>query len=217
MALDNSSTVKELLQKLDGDREAYLTTLTKAHETLARALTASNVSRPNSPPALPRSPRESTPRLQTHNTGLTSLTDVDNPQKGSIFTGEESSDSDDDESLFVQETLPPETFSEDKFRGHLKHHDWDKWASKMLEPVLQDRDLLRATNLFQDDGAVQDGNVSQSTHATVYEVGADGAALQYRPESKELSQSIWQSINSTNADPTKRRLATGKITIVREP
>ncbi|KAF7507974.1 hypothetical protein GJ744_009871 [Endocarpon pusillum] len=217
MALDNSSTMKELLQKLDSDREAYLTTLTQAHETLARALTASNVPRPNSPPALPRSLSDSTSRLQIQDTGLTSLFDVDNPQKGSIFTGEESSDSEDDESLFVQETLPPETFSEDKFRGHLKHHNWDQWASKMLEPVLQDRDLLGATNLFQDDGVAQDGNVSQSTYATVYEVGADGAALLYRPDCKGLSQSIWQSIHSTNADPMKRRLATGKITIVREP
>lgn len=71
--------------------------------------------------------------------------------------------------------------------------------------------------MFQDDGVAQDGNVSQSTHASVYEVGADGAPLLYRPESKGLSQSIWQSINSTNADPMKPRLAMGKITIGREP
>lgn len=216
MALDDAA-VKELLQKLDADREAYLTNLTKAHEVLARALTAaSNNPSPNSQ-AVPRSPTETSPRIQARNTGLASLLDVDNQQKGSIFTGEESSDSEDDESLFVQDTLPSESFSEDDLRHHLKHHAWDEHAKRVLEPVLQDKDLWTAPKLFQDDGVGQTGNAAESTYATVYEVGADGAALLHRAESKELSQSIWQSINSTNADQSKRRLATGKITIVREP
>jgi CorA-like Mg2+ transporter protein len=218
MALDNA-VVRELLQKLDNDREAYLTSLTKAHETLARALTASNVSSPNSP-AVPRSPNESSLRLQSRNTGINSIFEVENPhnpQKGSIFTGEESSDSEDDESLFVQETLPPETFTEDDFRDHLRQHEWDEYARRILEPVLLDKELLRAPKLFQDDGITQNSGMPQSTHATVYEVGADGAALLHRAETQEVSQAIWRSISSTNADQTKRRLATGKITIVREP
>jgi CorA-like Mg2+ transporter protein len=228
MALE-SAAVKELLQKLDTDREAYLTSLTKAHEILARALSVSNIPRPN-PPPVPRSPTEWITRVQTRNTsdpGLTSLIGPENPQKGSIFTGEESSDSEDDESLFVQETLPSESFSENDFRHHLKHHGWDKFARGILESVLQDKELLGASILFQDDGVTQNaniqngntqnGNVSQSTHATVYEVGVDGAPLLHRAESQELSQQIWQSLNSTNSDLTKRRLATGKITIVREP
>lgn len=216
MALDNA-VVKELLQKLDADREAYLASLNKTHETLARVLTGSNNPRPNSPPALPRSPTELSPQLQPPSTGVTSLFDVDNRQKDSIFTGEESTDSEDDESLFVQATLPPESFSEDDFRHHLKHHDFEDHGRRILEPVLLDKDILRAPKLFQDDGVKQNGTSSQSTHATVYEVGADGAALLQRAESQEVSQAIWQSINSTNADQTKRRLATGKITIVREP
>jgi CorA-like Mg2+ transporter protein len=218
MALDNA-VVKELLHKLDADREAYLTSLTKAHQTLAQALTASNNSRPGSPPAVPRSPSSLTrsPRLQARNAGLVSLFDADNPKKGSIFTGEESTDSEDDESLFVQETLPPESFSEDDFRHHLRHHEFDDYGRKILEPVFLDKDLLRAPKLFQDDGVKKSGNFSHSTHATVYEIGADGAALLQRPESQQVSQAIWHSINSTNADQTKRRLATGKITIVREP
>jgi CorA-like Mg2+ transporter protein len=216
MALD-SAAVKELLQKLDNDREAYLSTLTKAHDTLARALTVSNIPRPNSPPAVPYSPTESTPRSQSRNTGLTPLFDVERTQKGSIFTGEESSDSDDDESLFVQQTLPSESFSENDFRNHLKQHKWDKYAGRILETVLTDKDLLRSPKFFQDDGVPQNENASQNTHAIVYEVGADGAALVHRAESQEPSQAIWQSINSTNADQTRRRLATGKITIVREP
>ncbi len=130
MALD-SAGVKELLQKLDTDREAYLSSLTKAHETLARALKVSNIRGPNSPSAVPRSP---TPRLQPRNTNLTTLFDVENLQKGSIFTGEDSSDREDDESLFVQDPLPPESFSEDDFRNHLKHHDWDEYARRILEP-----------------------------------------------------------------------------------
>jgi CorA-like Mg2+ transporter protein len=218
MTLD-SAAVKELLEKLDTDREAYLTSLTKAHETLARALVASNIPRPNSPSAISRTPADSTPRLQPRSTGLTSLLEFDNrlkPPKGSIFTGE-STDSDDDESLFVQETLPPESFTEDHFRNHLRQHEWDEHAIRILGPVLEDADLLRQSEMFQDDGVPQAGSVSQSTHATVYEVGADGAALLYRAESQELSQAIWQSLNNTNADATRRRLATGKITVVREP
>ena len=227
MALDNGA-VKELLQKLDTDREAYLASLTGAHEILARALSPSNITRRSSTSAT-RSPVEWTPRAQNRNTsdtGLTSLFEASNPAKGSVFTGEESSDSEDDESLFVQETLPSESFSEEDFCDHLKNHTWDKYAQKILEPVLLDKDLQSAPQLFQDDGVIQNGktsnghnqsgNAPHSTHATVYEVGADGAALLHRAESQE-SQAIWQSLNSTNADPTKRRLATGKITIVREP
>lgn len=215
MALD-STAVKELLQKLDNDREAYLANLTKAHELLAQALQTSNIPRPNSP-VVPRSPTEPNPQFHSRNSGLTTLFDPENPQKTSIFTGEESSDSDDDESLFVQQTLPPESFTEDNFRYHLIHYPWDEYSQRILEPVLQDRELLNAPKLFQDEGPVQNANAAQSTHATVYEVGADGAALLYRAESLELSQGIWQSISSTNADPSKRRLATGKITVIREP
>jgi CorA-like Mg2+ transporter protein len=217
MALDRAA-VKEILQKLDDDREAYLTSLTKAHESLARALTGSSIPRPNSPPpAAPRSPSESNSQSLPRSTGLTSLFDPENPQKSSIFTGEESSDSDDDESLFVQQTLPPESFSEDDFRDHIKNHRWDEHGQRILGPVLHDKALLRAPRLFQDDGIKRDEQGSQSTHATVHEVGADGAALLYRAEALELSQTIWQSLNSTNADPAKRRLATGKIIVVREP
>lgn len=105
MALD-SATIKELLQKLDIDREAYLTSLTKAHEILARLLPVTNTSRTTFPSG-PCSITES------------SLLEAENPQKGSIFTGEESSDTEDDESLFVQETLTPETFTEEDLRHHL--------------------------------------------------------------------------------------------------
>lgn len=227
MALDNGAA-RELLQKLDTDREAYLASLSKAHEILARALSPSNIPPSSSTPA-PPSPEEWTPRAQNRNTpaiGPTSLFETSNPAKDSVFTGEESSESEDDESLFVQETLPPESFTEQHFCGHLKNHSWDKFAQKILEPVLLDKDLLSAPQLFQDDeviqkdntqnGQDQSGKAAHSTHATVYEVGGDGAALLQRAESQE-SQAIWQSLNSTNADPTKSRLATGKITIVREP
>ena len=40
MTLENAA-LQELLSKLDADREAYLTTLTRAHETLGRALAQS--------------------------------------------------------------------------------------------------------------------------------------------------------------------------------
>lgn len=211
MALDKAA-VKELLQKLDYDREAYLASLNKAHETLARALTASHIPAPNSP-------IQTAAQISAHDTvpDPDSLFDPENPHKSSIFTGDESPDSEDDESLFVQDTLPPESFTEDDFRNHLRDHQWDEHAKQILEPVLVDKSLLRAPKLFQDDGVKQNIDAPPSTHATVYDVGPDGAALLHRAKSPEASQAIWQSLNSTNADAAKRRLATGKITVVREP
>jgi hypothetical protein len=62
---------------------------------------------------------------------------------------------------------------------------------------------------------------SHLSHHNAYEVGTDGAPLPHRPSStvQKISKSlaIWQSLNLTNADPTKQRHAVGKIIIVREP
>ena len=208
------SVLKQLLEKLDKQQEA-LASLTKAltsNSSQIGSLASPTVQVVHSPPQL------ASPSHLPHDLGLASYFDNANPPQASIFTGEESSDSDDDESMFVQETLPPESYSVENFRNHLKVHRWDRYAQQILGPVLQDRDLRTAEDMFrEDDSTGEAGSIPRDTHATVYDIGPDGAALWHRPASKEPEHAIWLSLHTTNSDAAKRRLATGKITIIREP
>lgn len=223
MAADNPD-VKELMSKLDADRESYLANLTKAHELLGQALSGADAGKVKSPVPSPTPTAQPIPRIPLQNNtdwGLRSLFEAETLHKNTLFGGEDSLDiensDDDDEPFFVQETLPPEKFTDEDFREHLKHHPWDEYGQRILGPVLQDTELLASENLFDDTGVPQDGNDCTDTHATVYEVGTDGAALFQRRKARELSQSVWQTLNNTNTDSHKRRLATGKIVVIREP
>lgn len=164
-------------------------------------------------PALP--PTVPTTTRARRNTPV-SVLDFESIKKPSLFTGEESSESEDDESFFVQETLPPESFSEIDLKTHIRKHDWEAGGRALLEDIYEDEARLAEAQLVpRETDAIREHATYH--HMNVYEVGSDGSALPYNAETKDLSQAIWQSLSNTNTDASRQRKAVGRIIIVREP
>ncbi|KAG7008900.1 hypothetical protein G7Y79_00004g014840 [Physcia stellaris] len=209
MALD-AATAQEMLRRLAEDRATYLSTLTRAEDLLSQALAASAGIR-------------TTPQLTSdtirRNTGTTF--DVESVQNGSTTQVDSDSDTDDDESLFVQQSLPPESYDEQGLREHIKTYRWTESGREILGDVLKE-DLPSEESMFpRSVGAVADR--SHLTHYSIFDVGNDGAPLPIRPmgtkdtSATSRATAIWENIRKTNADPERQRLAVGRITIVREP
>lgn len=218
MALD-AVTAQELIKKLAEDREKYFETLNRAHEVLAQALVAAGTDKPLAPLTVSTVRRNTANSLDTAKTLDTRFTlDVDSIQKTHSF--EDESDTDDDESLFVQQTLPPETYEEEGLRRHILGYDWTQAGRDILGNVVDDKKLLRTPNVFsQMPGAVTDR--SHLTHFSIFDVGNDGAPLEIMSATDRgttsRAQAIWNNLKDLNANPERQRLAVGRITIVREP
>jgi hypothetical protein len=171
---------------------------------------ASGSNSPSLPPTIPLAGRT------RRNTPVSAL-DADSVRKPSLYTGEEdSSESDDDESFFVQDTLPPESFAEEDLNRHIRSYRFEPHAQAILKEILKEPQSLDKVSLIPAEPDVSREHAAYH-HANVYEVGTDGSALAYNPETKDLSQAIWKSLSNTNADRTRQRRAVGKIIILREP
>ena len=217
MALD-AATAQEILNKLAEDRTQYLETLNRAHNVLAQALSAAGSDKPLPQFAFHAARRNTADTFDTKPT-LDRL-DTDSTQKNSSFSFEDESESDDDESLFVQQTLPAETYDEEGLRRHILGYDWTEAGKAILEDIVDDRKILQRTHLFpQTQGPATDR--SHLTHHSIFDVGNDGAPLEILSVSdtaaKSRAQTIWNNISELNANPEKERQAVGRITIVREP
>ena len=209
MALD-AATAQEMLRKLAEDRATYLSTLTRAEDLLSQALAAS-------------AGIKTTPQLTSEtirrNTGSTF--DVESVQNGSTTQVDSDSDTDDDESMFVQQGLAPETYDEHGLREHIKTYKWTKAGREILGGILTDLPSEKESLFPRSLGAVADR--SHLTHYSIFDVGNDGAPLPIRPmgtrdtSATSRATAIWENIRKTNADPERQRLAVGRITIVREP
>ncbi|EXJ81599.1 hypothetical protein A1O1_07663 [Capronia coronata CBS 617.96] len=236
MAVDNE-TILRLIEQLEADRTAYLATFEKVHETLSQAL-GSQPSRPASVPTFTTRPLVSpphglhlqasgqwpspriSPSVSSHQTAPSTyiLEQEHHPNtplpKDSILTGDGSSDSEDDESFFVQDTLPPRGFTEDDVIEHLKAHPWDIYSKYLLRDLLRNIGLLSNGIFLKDRHHQTDAN---HQHADIYHVGADGAPLRFsRGDSDEGPLATWEALKSINCD-ANRRQAVGRIIIVREP
>lgn len=210
MALD-AATAQEMLRKLAEDRATYLGTLTRTEDVLTQALTATA--------GFKTSPRLTSETIR-HNTGHT--LEVESVQNGSATQVDSDSDTDDDESLFVQQSLLPESYDELGLWKHIKEHEWTEAGRAILGDVLQKELPSKNGSLFPRAlGAVPDQ--SHLTHYSIFDVGSDGAPLSIKPlgttgtASTSRAMAIWRNISRTNADPERQRLAVGRITIVREP
>jgi len=96
MALDDA-LVKELLKKLDQDRETYLTTLTRTHELLAKAVSAKSTTSPaGALMPVPETAELWTTPEPTKRPGV-----PESLGQSSTFSAEDEDDTDDNESLFV--------------------------------------------------------------------------------------------------------------------
>ena len=208
-----SLPVAELLKKLDDQHQAYLETFKLVHEALANnAAPIATSARPSSPPATiapTKRRRRSTMEV-----------DGERPERkpstyhSSVLTGE-SSESDDDDELYVQTPLPSYKFDHEHLKHHLKSHPFDAYGQTLLKTVI-------------DNGRVDPGLFPEyppeekyhNSHYSVFDVGADGAPLSRREivtAGSSIDSAIWQAIQDLNSDPTAKRPAVGRITIIREP
>ncbi|KAI4161609.1 MAG: hypothetical protein LQ342_004750 [Letrouitia transgressa] len=206
MALD-AATANEMIQKLVEDKTTYIDTLARAHDVLAKALEAA---------ATGKEPPKLTPEIVRRNTET--ISEYESVKKSSTFSPEDS-DTDDNESMFVQVPLPRETYDEEGLRKHIQEYDWTSFDRDMLQNVLDNDQLLKRSCIFPVTiGPVDDR--SHLSHYSIFDVGNDGAPLEIRrADQKPVSraQDIWRNIKSINADPDRQRQAVGRITIVREP
>ncbi|EXJ82421.1 hypothetical protein A1O3_06234 [Capronia epimyces CBS 606.96] len=237
MALDNE-TILRLIDQLQADRNAYLTTFDKIHETLSQALRPQPTTRRGSVPTSPARPLLSSPdalhssasgqwpsprippSLLSHRTApSTYLLEQEHHlnntlPKGSILTGDGSSDSDDDESFFAQDTLPSREFTEDDLIEHLKTHQWDIYSKYLLQDLLRNIGLLSNGIFLRDRHHQTDAN---HQHADIYHVGTDGAPLRFsRGDSDEGPLATWEALKNTNCDKNRKQ-AVGRIIVIREP
>lgn len=211
MALD-AATAQEMLRKLAEDRASYLNTLTRAEDVLTQALSVTA--------GIKSAPQLTSDTIRRRTTGTT--VEVESVQNGSTTQVDSDSDTDDDESLFVQQTLPPESYDEQGLRNHIKEYKWTEAGRGILDDVLSKSLPPQNESLFPRTlGAVPDR--SHLTHYSIFDVGNDGAPLQIRPlgtrdtSAPSRAMAIWENIKKINTDPERQRLAVGRITIVREP
>lgn len=186
MALD-ATTAQEMIQKLAEDRAKYLDTLSRAHDVLAQALTAAAAGK--QPPRL---------TIETVQSSLTGITpDIESLQKDSTLSAEDDSITDENESLFVQQALPEETYHEEALRKHISQHPWTNAGRAILGDVLNNLQLLEQSCIFPVIlGAVNDR--SHLSHYSIFDVGSDGAPLPIRnaSDSRPCSRAlaIWKNL-----------------------
>src|SRR5256885_1714354 len=107
----NERLIRALSQSLPSTAEDV-----PAEKPINRVFTSTS-----SPVLSPTIPLSGRPRRNTS----ASVLDIDSIRKPSLFTGEESSESEDDESFFVQDTLPAESFADGELKLHLKRYNFD--------------------------------------------------------------------------------------------
>ena len=225
--MDNSAKAENLLKQLDAQRDAYLETFSKVHELLAQnlAATTKTASPPAESPASPASPRPSVSRMITGSTvdvrkqsaAQSAAQSTLQTSSTSRATGEDT-DQEHDESYYVQEPLEPQTYDHDQLREHLQNYQWDYHCKKILEAVVDNPIRLQQPWLFPTTpGPAEDR--SHFSGYQVFDIGTDGAPVPVDVSGVESVTSkataIWHAIKDIN-QPSKQRIATGRITILRE-
>ncbi|KAI6909121.1 hypothetical protein KC334_g4225 [Hortaea werneckii] len=229
--MENSQEINQLLVRLDAQRDAFLESFRAVHELLAQNIAASagapsgqpaaSTGTPTSEPEQ-RSPRPSVTRpdpdrvahIRKTSTGLNTIT----TSSGSRRTGEDSDNDDDGEDYYVATPLEPRSHGEESLRKHLQSYKWNPYGAKILETVIDTPSrMLQSPLMPMQKGPVEDG--SHYSHCQVFDVGPDGAPLQFETSTIERETSranaIWQAIREVN-QPSKDRLAVGRITVLRE-
>ncbi|EXJ54439.1 hypothetical protein A1O7_09778 [Cladophialophora yegresii CBS 114405] len=232
MAADNDDRVDQLIHQLEADRKVFdklIDTLSQAlksqpdrndprHTETSLPSAASTSSLLGSDVARqPQQPKRRTTSLTSHSVLSRHVLEQhshSHQPKDSIYTGDGSSDSDDDESFFAQETLPPQDFSESDLIEHLKIHSWDIYSKYILQDLLRNIDLLSVGIFVKDRHHQTDAN---HQHADIYHVGTDGAPVRLsRGDSDEGPLASWEALKSINSNASRKQ-AVGRIIIVREP
>ena len=154
MALD-AATAQEMLKQLADDRTKYFDTLNRAHDILAEALVATS------------SGKRLTTQAVHRNTGTESaILEVESLSKDSGNIVEEVSDTDDDESLFVQQTLPRESYSEEGLRKYIKDYEWTDAGRAILGDIAGGFHALQRGTIFP----TSIGEVDDRSHLSHYSI-----------------------------------------------
>ncbi|EPE31466.1 Magnesium transport protein CorA, transmembrane region [Glarea lozoyensis ATCC 20868] len=221
----------ELLKKLNAERDAYLTTLEQLHDALRQAVTAGSIpslaptsTLLGSPTLAPSSPRaHRLPRLSVSNGDGISI----NPsQKTSFISGDASSDSEDDEALFVQDPLAKSSLSDEELRTHMVSYPWDEYSTAILKSCFTRTGRLKhgavaGSTLFPPGQRPGEEGAHYSLYQ-VFDVGNDGTPLPLHGPNAAFKdvpkdQIVWRLIKDINMDDSRLRKAVGRITILREP
>ena len=166
MALD-AATAQEMIKKLAEDRATYLDTISRTHDLLAKALEAHATGTPSQPLTSERLRRNTGTTLAT-----TTTDDIVTAPKDSNFSIEEDSDTDDDESLFVQQKLQPKSYKEEGLRKHIREYPWTEAGRSILRDIIDNEEILTRRHLFP----TQIGPVKDRSHLSHYSI-FDGTVL----------------------------------------
>lgn len=167
MALD-AATAQEMLKQLADDRTKYFDTLSRAHDVLAQALTAASSGNP---------PTRLTTEAVRRNTGPLSATlEVESVLKDSGNYVEEETDTDVDESLFVQQTLPRDLYDEEGLRKHIKEYEWTEAGQVILGGIAGKDQVVRRETIFP----AKAGEAEDRSHLSHYSI-YNGMHPNFRP------------------------------------
>ncbi|ETN43740.1 uncharacterized protein HMPREF1541_02899 [Cyphellophora europaea CBS 101466] len=222
MALDNDS-IKQLIQQLEADRSAYLSTQNKLQEALVQILQQQQsqpdgLSQPHRPRTLSvesnddafRRPTSIASR-RTNSLGLDGLS----RRVTSLYSADDSSDSDDESSYYANDPLPSEIHTEDELRQHIRNYAWEQHSRLIFGPLQRSGKLFSPEGLFAPD--FDNHNDANHTTADIYEVGDDGAPLKRsRADVSRGDQATWEVLAGVNTDKSRKQ-AIGRIVIMREP
>jgi hypothetical protein len=152
-----------LIKKLDEDRKQCLESIQRTEDLLRQLLDGHDTTTTKQPQSRPITTERF--RRDTGNTFATTL-EVESVQKDSAFSLDDESDTDSDESLYVQHTLPPESFNEEGLRKHISDYNWTEAGKKVLGSLLENERPLRERAKFPS--AI--GEVDDRSHLTHYSI-----------------------------------------------
>ena len=160
MTLD-TATVQDLIKKLEEDRSTYLEAISRTHELLAKALEAQTAEGPQTALTNERLRRNTGTTLAT-----TTTDDVVTVSKDSNFSVEDDSDTDDDEALYVQHSLPTERYDEEGLRRHIREYPWTEADKSILRDVVGNHAVVNRDYLF----STRLGPVEDRSHLSHYSI-----------------------------------------------
>lgn len=164
----DATTVQDLIKRLEEDRKAHLESINKTHELLKQLIGASTAGSSSTPFTSERS------RRYTGTTLATTL-DVESVQKSSTLSANDDSDTDDDEALYVQDTLPAESYDEDGLKKHIREYNWTDAGKNILEGLQDKREILQRTSIFPNQDPAED-----RSHLSHYSI-LDGMCSYFTP------------------------------------
>lgn len=171
-------SVEELRKQLE--------TLQRSHDALLKSIAASDGSFGHSPD-LPGVSRAS--GREDRNA------DPSNPVFDSSTLSDDSEE--EDESYFVQDELPSQSYDHEHLREHLKKHGFDEHGREILSAIITDRGKLKQPHLFPT-GAQAAEDRTHYSHYQVYDVDAEGNARLIETsgsgEGVPRAVEIWHSI-----------------------